>query len=63
MSKNINIKFDAEVPVLTETASCTKIKAELIEAKSDRRLQILKKQIELEELSVKQTDHVVREAN
>ena len=57
MSKNINIKFDAEVPVLTETASCTKIKAELIEAKSDRRLQILKKQIELEELSVKQTDH------
>ena len=38
-SRNINTKFDVEVPVLPETAAL----------KSQRRLQILKKQIELEE--------------
>ena len=48
-SRNINTKFDAEVPVLPETAAGTKIEAEQIEAISQRRLQILKKQIELEE--------------
>ena len=46
---NINTKFDVEVPVLPETAARAKIEAEQIEAKSQRRLQILKKQIELEE--------------
>ena len=46
---NINTKFDVEVPVLPETAARAKIEAEQIEAKSQRRLKILKKQIELEE--------------
>ena len=44
-----NTKFDVEVPVLPETATRAKIEAEQIEAKSQRRLQIFKKQIELEE--------------
>ena len=48
-SRNINTKFDVEVPVLPETASRAKIEAAQIEVKSERRLQILKKQIELEE--------------
>ena len=48
-SRNISPKFHVEVPVLPETAARAKIEAEQIEAKSQRRLQILKKQIELEE--------------
>ena len=44
-----NTKFDVEVPVLPETTTRAKIEAEQIEAKSQRRLQIFKKQIELEE--------------
>ena len=48
-SRNINTKFDVEVPVIPETAARSKIEAEQIEAKSQRRLQIFKKQIELEE--------------
>ena len=56
---NINTKFDVEVPVLPETAARAKIEAEQIEAKSQRRLQILKKQIELEET---QTFDIVSEA-
>ena len=48
-SRNINTKFDVEVPVLPEVATCAKIEADQIEGKSQRRLQILKKQIELEE--------------
>ena len=48
-SRNINAKFDAEVPVLPETAGRAKIGAEQIETKSQRRLQILKRQIKLEE--------------
>ena len=56
---NINSKFDVEVPVLPETAARAKIEAEQIEAKSQRRLQILKKQIELEET---QTFDIVSEA-
>ena len=47
-SRNINTKFDVEVPVLPETAARAKIEAEQIEAKSQRRLQIFKKQIESE---------------
>ena len=45
----MNTKLDVEVPVLPETAARAKIEAEQIEAKSQRRLQNLKKQIELEE--------------
>ena len=48
-SRNINTIFDVEVPVPPETAARAKIEAEQIEPKSQRRLQILKKQIELEE--------------
>ena len=48
-SRNINTKFDVKVPVILETASRAKMEAGQIEAKSQRRLQILKKQIELEE--------------
>ena len=46
-SRNINTKFDVEVPVLPETAACAKIEAEQIEANSQRRLQILINQTEL----------------
>ena len=48
-SREINTEFDVEVPALPETATRTKIEAEQIEAKSQRRLQTLKKQIILEE--------------
>ena len=48
-SRNINTKFDVEVPTLSETAACTKIQVEQIETKSQMRLQILKKQTELKE--------------
>ena len=48
-NRNINTKFDGEVPVLPETVARAKIEAEQIEAKSQRRLQIVKMQIELEE--------------
>ena len=48
-NRNINTKFDVEVPVLPETVARAKIEAEQIEAKSQRRLQIVKMQIELEE--------------
>ena len=44
-----NTKFDIEVSVLPETATRAKVEAEQIEVKSQRRLQIFKKQIELEE--------------
>ena len=47
--RNINTKFDVGVFFLHETAARAKIEAEKIEAKSQRRLQILKKEIELEE--------------
>ena len=39
-SRNINTKLGGEVPVLPETATRTRIKAEKREAKSQRRLQI-----------------------
>ena len=48
-SRNINTKFDVEVSVLPGTAACAKIEAEKMQAKSQSRLQILKKEIELEE--------------
>ena len=48
-SREINTEFDVEVPALPETATRAKIEAEQIEAKSQRRLQTLKKQIILEE--------------
>ena len=48
-SREINTEFDVKVPALPETATRTKIEAEQIEAKSQRRLQTLKKQIILEE--------------
>ena len=37
-SRNINTKFDVEVPTLSETAACTKIQVEQIETKSQMRL-------------------------
>ena len=55
----MNTKFDVEVPVLPETAARAKIEAKQMEAKSQRRLQILKKQTELEEV---QTSDTVSEA-
>ena len=60
-SRNINTKFDVEVPVLPETAVRRKIEAEQIEAKSQRRLQILKKQIEIEEAQAFDTVSEARE--
>ena len=48
-SREINTEFDVEVPALPETATRAKIEAKQIEAKSQRRLQTLKKQIILEE--------------